>query len=195
MTVCLHSIVNKKRISWAKEVIATKQICLFLKNHNAGPYSLMFWLLLPQQPLQPTWVRPIYLIYMTEKVKVIERHAFGTDCHWNGNIFAFICRMGTFLPEVLRFFMFSRIRKDLHMVTQPKVPFLETGKCDIKLLCGPNPALDDIHLNSLNKGGRHHLFVTGKGMRLKEAKSQTVLVSQLRSAPRPCFFYSLLTPK
>lgn len=94
------------------------------------------------------------------------------------------------------FFVFSRIRKDFYMITQPEVSFLETGKCDIKFLCGLDPT-DDIHINSLNKGGRHHLFVTGKGMRLKEAKSPRVSVSQLRSVPypQPCFFYSLLTPK
>ena len=46
------------------------------------------------------------------------------------------------------------------MVTQTKVSFLETGKWDIKLLCGPDPAVEDKHVNYfLNKGGRHHLFV------------------------------------
>lgn len=84
--------------------------------------------------------------------------------------------MRTFLSEFPRFFGFSRIRKDFYMITQPEVSFLETGKRDIKFLCGLDPT-NDIHINSLNKGGRHHLFVTGKGMRLKEAKSPRVSVS------------------
>lgn len=57
------------------------------------------------------------------------------------------------------------------MVTQTKVSFLETGKWNIKLLCGPDPAVEDKHVNFLNKGGGHHLFVIGKCMRLREARS------------------------
>lgn len=57
------------------------------------------------------------------------------------------------------------------MVTQTKVSFLETGKWNIKLLCGPDPAVEDKHVNFLNKGGGHHLFVIGKCMRPREARS------------------------
>lgn len=40
------------------------------------------------------------------KLKVIERHAFGIDCHWYGNIFAFRWWMKTLLSEVLKFLIF-----------------------------------------------------------------------------------------
>ena len=43
------------------------------------------------------------------KVKVIERHAFGIDCHWYGNIFA---EWKLFFQKFLDFWYFFRMRKD-----------------------------------------------------------------------------------
>ena len=80
--------------------------------------------------------------------------------------------MKTFLSEVLRFLMFSRDEGRPHMITQTEVSFLETGKCDIKLLCVLDPTVDDTHVNFLVSGGSHHLFVTGQGMGLREVRPQ-----------------------
>lgn len=58
------------------------------------------------------------------------------------------------------------------MVTQIKVSLLETGKWDAKLLYGPEPTMDDTHVNFPNKGGGHHPFVLGNDMGPREARSQ-----------------------
>ena len=48
-----------------------------------------------------------------------------------------------FLPEVLRFFMFSRIRRNPPWKYRSSL-FLKEGKWGSKALCGSDPAADDL---------------------------------------------------
>lgn len=50
-----------------------------------------------------------------------------------------------------------------------------TGKWDIKLLCGPDPAEDGMHTNYLNKGPRHQALCYRQGGH--EAQENNVMES------------------
>lgn len=70
-----------KRVLWAMNVITIKYVCFLLKTYNSGPCSLLFGLFFTPASFAAHLNQAHLLDVYDEKVELIERRAFGCDCH------------------------------------------------------------------------------------------------------------------